>query len=223
MKSVLVTGACGIVGASVCTTLADAGYAVIGVDMANALPFKNDRVSLRGGVDLTDAASVAQLAAALKGDGIAPAGLVNIAGGFVWEEAMSGSPETWSRMFQMNVMTTLNACQSFIPLLAKPAAVVTIGAAAADNAGMGMGAYTASKAGVLRLTEALNAELSRDGVRVNAISPTIVDTPTNRADMPDADFTDWVRPDQIADLVAFLLSDAASAINGENVRIRGGA
>ena len=221
MKTVLVTGACGIVGASVCTALADAGYGVVGVDLGTDLPFEAANVTLRGGVDLTDAASVADLAAALKEQGVSPTGLVNIAGGFVWEEAMSGSPNTWSRMFQMNVMTTLNACQSFVPLLSKPASVINIGAAAADNAGMGMGAYTASKAGVLRLTEALNAELSGEGVRVNAIAPTIVDTPTNRADMPDAYFSDWVRPDQIADLVAFLLSGAASAINGENVRIRG--
>ncbi|MEL6708059.1 MAG: SDR family oxidoreductase [Pseudomonadota bacterium] len=222
MKTVLVTGACGIVGASVCTILSEAGYAVVGVDLGTELPFEAGSVTLRGGADLTDPKAVADLAGALKGEGVELAGLVNIAGGFVWEEAISGSPDTWSRMFQMNVMTTLNACQSFIPLLAKPAAVVNIGAAAADSAGMGMGAYTASKAGVLRLTEALNAELSGDGVRVNAISPTIVDTPTNRKDMPNADFGDWVRPDQIADLAAFLLSDAASAINGENVRIRGG-
>ncbi|MEM7702356.1 MAG: SDR family oxidoreductase [Pseudomonadota bacterium] len=222
MKTVLVTGACGIVGASVCITIAEAGYAVVGVDLGTELPFDAANVALRGGVDLTDPKAVADLASALDGEGVSLAGLVNIAGGFVWEEAMLGSPDTWSRMFHMNVMTTLNSCQSFIPLLAKPAAVVNIGAAAADSAGMGMGAYTASKAGVLRLTEALNAELSGDGVRVNAISPTIVDTPTNRRDMPDADFGDWVRPDQIADLAAFLLSDAASAINGENVRIRGG-
>ena len=124
-------------------------------------------------------------------------------------------------MFQINLMTALNTCTAMAPLLTNPGAIINIGAAAADKASAGMGAYTASKSAVIKLSEALNEELRAHGVRVNVISPTIVDTPTNRNDMPDAAFDDWVSPAQIADLTAFLLSDAALAINGENIRIRG--
>lgn len=222
MNTVLVTGVCGIVGAAVAQSLSGAGTRVIGVDLGDTLPFDNEGVTLRGGVDLTSEEAVQSLADTLKAEGLTLGGLVNIAGGFVWEEMLSGPAETWNRMFRMNVMTTLNSCRAFAPLLASPASVINIGAAAADKAGLGMGAYTASKSAVIKLSEALNEELKGRGVRVNVISPTIVDTPTNRADMPDADPSDWVAPAQIAELAAFLLSDASAAINGENVRIRGG-
>ena len=221
MKTVLVTGACGIVGTALWQTLTQAGYNVIGVDMANDLPFENAKVDFRGGIDLSNEAAVIGLAETLKQEGYALNGLVNIAGGFVWEEALSGDSSTWTRMFQINLMTALNGCKAMAPLLTNPGAIINIGAAAADKASAGMGAYTASKSAVIKLSEALNEELRAHGVRVNVISPTIVDTPTNRNDMPDAAFDDWVSPSQIADLTAFLLSDAALAINGENIRIRG--
>ena len=220
MKTVLVTGACGVVGSATCDTLIDAGYRVIGVDLAEAS--ENAKIDFRGGVNLADEAQVQALAAALSSEGIALDGLINIAGGFVWEEMLQGPASTWERMFQMNLMTALNACRALSPLLSNPSAIINIGAAAADKAGLGMGAYTASKSAVIRMSEALNEELRANGVRVNVISPTIVDTPTNRADMPDADFDAWVKPSQIADLAAFLLSDDALAINGENLHIRGG-
>ena len=221
MKTVLVTGACGIVGTALWQTLTQAGYNVIGVDMANELPFENAKVDFRGGIDLSNEAAVIGLAETLKQEGYALNGLVNIAGGFVWEEALSGDSSTWTRMFQINLMTALNTCKAMAPLLTNPGAIINFGAAAADKASAGMGAYTASKSAVIKLSEALNEELRAHGVRVNVISPTIVDTPTNRNDMPDAAFDDWVSPAQIADLTAFLLSDAALAINGENIRIRG--
>ncbi|MEP0393509.1 MAG: SDR family oxidoreductase [Erythrobacter sp.] len=221
MKTVLVTGACGIVGAVVWETLSQSGYDVIGVDLAESLPFEGEGLDFRGGVDLTSEDAVQGLADAIKAQGRTLYGLVNIAGGFVWEETLSGPTDTWSRMFEMNVMTTLNSCRAFAPLLANPSSIINIGAAAADKAGLGMGAYAASKSAVIKLSEALNEELRARGVRVNVISPTIVDTPTNRNDMPDNDFNDWVAPSQIANLVAFLLSDKSAAINGENVRIRG--
>ena len=87
-------------------------------------------------------------------------------------------------------------------------------AGAAIKADMGMGAYAASKAGVHRLTEALATELAGTGVTVNAILPSIIDTPTNRADMPDADYSAWVKPQAIADAIGFLASDQARAITG---------
>jgi NAD(P)-dependent dehydrogenase (short-subunit alcohol dehydrogenase family) len=84
-----------------------------------------------------------------------------------------------------------------------------------------MGAYAASKAGVARLTEALAAELRDRRIRVNAVLPSIIDTPANRADMADADFDKWVTTRELADVIAFLLSDRASGINGASVPVSG--
>jgi NAD(P)-dependent dehydrogenase (short-subunit alcohol dehydrogenase family) len=98
---------------------------------------------------------------------------------------------------------------------------VNIGAAGAIKAAAGMGAYAASKAGVAKLTESLADELKDRGVTVNAVLPSIIDTPVNRADMPTADFDRWVRPEQIADLIVFLLSDRSSAITGALIPITG--
>ena len=77
-----------------------------------------------------------------------------------------------------------------------------------------MGAYAASKAGVARFTEALAEELKDDRITVNAVLPSIIDTPPNRADMPTSDFERWVKPAQLADVIVFLLSDQAAAITG---------
>ena len=86
-----------------------------------------------------------------------------------------------------------------------------------------MGAYAASKAAVHRLTEALAAELATDGITVNAVLPSIIDTPANRADMPDADFSTWVQPQAIADVILFLASPAARAVTGALIPVnRGG-
>jgi NAD(P)-dependent dehydrogenase (short-subunit alcohol dehydrogenase family) len=99
--------------------------------------------------------------------------------------------------------------------------IVNIGAGAAAKAAAGMGAYAASKAGVARLTEALSEEVKANGITVNAVLPSIIDTAANRADMPKADFAKWVTPDAIAALIAFLLSDDAAAITGALIPISG--
>jgi len=98
---------------------------------------------------------------------------------------------------------------------------VNIGAAGAIKAASGMGAYAASKAGVAKLTEALADEVKDNGITVNAVLPSIIDTPVNRADMPTAEFDRWVKAEQIADLIVFLLSDRASAITGALIPITG--
>ncbi len=116
------------------------------------------------------------------------------------------------------------ACKAALPHLVKnkTGRIVNIGAgAAAAKAGAGMGAYTASKAGVTKLTESLAEETKGQGITVNAILPSIIDTAPNRKDMPDADFSKWVKAEEIGDLIAFLLSDKASAITGASIPISG--
>ena len=141
--------------------------------------------------------------------------LVNIAGGFAWEEIASGTVDTWERLFKLNVITALNASKAALPLLlVNGGAIVNVSALASTKADAGMGAYAASKSAVSRLTESLAAELKDRGVRVNAILPSIIDTPANRADMPKAQFDRWVSPDALAEVIRFLISDRARAITG---------
>ena len=150
------------------------------------------------------------------------AALINIAGGFAFEAIAEGDPKTWQRMYALNVLTALNASQSAIPHLEASGAgrIVNIGAMGALQAGAGMGAYAASKAGVHRLTEALAAEW-KGRITVNAVLPSTIDTPANRASMPKADFKKWVTAEELAEVILFLVSDAASAITGALLPVSG--
>jgi NAD(P)-dependent dehydrogenase (short-subunit alcohol dehydrogenase family) len=124
-------------------------------------------------------------------------------------------------MYALNVKTAANMCHAAIgALTASKGRIVNVGANAAHKAAAGMGPYTASKAGVHRLTEALAEEL-KGTVAVNAVLPSIIDTPTNRADMPDADFGAWVTPAQLAAVILFLSSNEASAVTGALVPVTG--
>ena len=178
---------------------------------------------LLGGVDLTvpEAADAAMQAVAAATGGFRV--LVNVAGGFRWETLAEGDVSTWDLMFAMNLKTAVVASKAALPHLvaAGGGRIVNIGAGAAGRAATGMGAYAASKAGVERLTEALAAELRDRNVTVNAILPGTIDTPANRAAMPEADVTRWVEPEAVADVVVFLASDAARAVTGAAVRVFG--
>ena len=99
--------------------------------------------------------------------------------------------------------------------------IVNIGAGAAARGAAQMGAYSASKSVVARLTESMAAELRDRGINVNCVLPSIIDTPENRKDMPKADPSRWVAPSQLADVIAFLASDAASAIHGASIPVVG--
>lgn len=221
----LVTGAFGALGTAVTAKLAAQGAHLALLDAAAEPPeprATTDAALRLGGVDLTDANQAdhaVQSAAARWGrlDGV-----VNIAGGFRWESIAEGSAQTWDLLFAMNVKTALHTCRSALPWLkARGGRVVNVGAAAAGRAGAGMGAYAASKSAVLRLTEALAEETRDHGVNVNAILPGIIDTPANRRDMPEADYSRWVAPDALADVVAFLLGDGARAITGAGIPVTG--
>jgi NAD(P)-dependent dehydrogenase (short-subunit alcohol dehydrogenase family) len=125
-------------------------------------------------------------------------------------------------MYALNVLTALNASRSALPYLAASPSgrIVNIGAMGALQAGAGMGPYAASKAGVHRLTEALAAEW-KGKITVNAVLPSIIDTAANRASMPKADFTKWVTPQELAEVILFLTSDVASAVTGALIPVNG--
>lgn len=224
-RSIIVTGGFGALGRVVAAAFAKAGDHVARVDFAKAGPEGPDGVLDIGGVDLTDAAAAADVADQVNATFGGIDALINIAGGFTWETLADGSIDSWQRMYAMNVVTAANMTKAALPALkASPGArIVNIGAGAAIKADMGTGAYAASKAGVHRLTESLAAELAGSNVTVNAVLPSIIDTPANRADMPEADFSQWVTPQAIADAILFLASPAARAISGALIPVtRGG-
>jgi len=148
--------------------------------------------------------------------------LINIAGGFAFETIADGNPASWQRMYALNLLTALNASRAALAhLAASPAGrIVNIGAMGALQAGSGMGAYAASKSGVHRLTEALAAEW-KGKITVNAVLPSIIDTAANRASMPNADFSKWVAPQELAEVILFLAGDAASAVTGALIPVPG--
>ncbi len=143
--------------------------------------------------------------------------LVNCVGGFA-----GGSPvhetelETWDRMYRMNLRTAVALCRAVVPgMIARRAGVIlNVASQAAFSRPAGLSAYAASKSGVIVLTETLHHELSGHGVRVNAVSPTTIDTPANRASMPDADFSQWTPPARIAEVLVWLASPAGATVRG---------
>jgi len=148
--------------------------------------------------------------------------LVNVAGAFRAETVLDGSQDTWDFLYSVNLRTVVNMCRATLPVLNRTGAgrIVNVGANAAQQAGIGMGPYAASKSGVHRLTEALAAELKGQAT-VNAVLPGIMDTPLNRAEMPNANFSAWVQPDEMAGVIAFLASDGARAITGALIPVTG--
>ncbi|WP_145071935.1 MULTISPECIES: SDR family NAD(P)-dependent oxidoreductase [Sphingobium] len=216
MANVIVAGGLGILGRGVVAELAARGHKVAVVDFANGAI---EGAEVIGGCDLADEAAVS--AAYAKADkalgGID--GLVNVAGGFVWELVDGGSLDSWDRMYRMNVRTAIASSRAVLPYLKAGSAIVNVGAAAVAAPGAGMAPYTASKAGVAALTESLAEELREKGIRVNAVLPTIIDTPVNRADMPDADTSSWVKPSSAAKVIAFLLSQEAASITGVGIKL----
>lgn len=221
-KVVVVTGASGALGRVVAEVALARGARVAGVDYAaTQSPAAGNRIEL-GGVDLTDAAQARKAIDAVAAHFGRLDALINIAGGFAYETTAEGDLKTWQRMYALNVLTTLNASRAALPHLAASAAgrIVNVGAMGALQAGAGMGAYAASKAGVHRLTEALAAEW-KGKVTVNAVLPSTIDTPANRASMPKADFAKWVTPQELAEVILFLASDAASAVTGALLPVSG--
>jgi 3-oxoacyl-[acyl-carrier protein] reductase len=214
-KVVIVTGASGALGAAVVAALRARGERVGAIDHTASTTAPTADLCRVGGVDLSDAAQAAAAVESVAQHFGQLDGLINVAGAFAYETVADGNPATWSRLYAINVLTAVNASRAAIPHLAKSRAgrIVNVGAMAALRAGAGMGPYAASKAGVHRLTEALAAEL-KGKVTVNAVLPSTIDTPANRRDMPNADFSAWVTLDELAAVMLFLASDAASAVTG---------
>ncbi len=221
-RVIAVTGAFGAAGRALVQKARGRGLQVAALDASAQAPSALEADLVLPGVNLTDEAAAARAMAAVAEKLGGLDGLANIAGGFVWQTLADGAPDAWDRMYAINVKTAATATRAALPLLLKSdaAAIVNIGANGALRASAGMGAYAAAKAGVHKLTESLAEEL-KGKVRVNALLPSILDTPANRADMPKADFSSWVQTDELAAAILFLLSEDASAITGALIPITG--
>lgn len=227
-RSVVVTGAFGSLGIAVARRFRDQGAVVSllgrGQPPAQAVAEFPAPHCLLGGVDLTHAASADSAMETVRATIGSIDVLVNIAGGFRWQTVEQGDIDGWDAMFALNLKTAVVSTKAALPQLLESAAgrIINVGAgAAARPAGAGMGAYAASKAGVHKFTESVAEELKDRGITVNAVLPGIIDTPRNRADMPDADFSRWVQPEAIASVIAFLASEQAAAVTGALVPVYG--
>jgi NAD(P)-dependent dehydrogenase (short-subunit alcohol dehydrogenase family) len=221
-RVVVITGGTGVLGSAVRTLVRARGMKCAVIDTATPVASTTEDLVL-GGVDLTDHdAAQGAMHEVVSRFGAIDA-LLNIAGAFRWTTVAESTPADWERLFRINVQTAVNATRAALaPLKESPAGrVVNVGAGAAERAAAGMGPYAAAKAGVHRFTESLADELKSNRVTVNAVLPSIIDTPQNRADMPQADFATWVQPIDLAKVMLFLASDDARAINGALIRVSG--
>jgi NAD(P)-dependent dehydrogenase (short-subunit alcohol dehydrogenase family) len=218
-RVVLITGAAGALGQAAATHFAGEGAKLALLDV---IPIAGAHFAQT--CDLTDpAACEAAVTAVVEKLGAVDV-LVNIAGGFAMGEAVHETTgATWDFLMGLNAHSVLNMARATVPVMlaAGRGRIVNIGAGPGQHGAARMGAYSASKSVVIRLTEAMAGELKAQGINVNCVVPSIIDTARNRADMPDADFTTWVRPEALARVIAFLASDAAAPIHGAALPVTG--
>lgn len=149
--------------------------------------------------------------------------LVNIVGGFAMSPVTETEEEIWDRMMNTNLKSAFLCSKAAVPVMKKNGwgRIVNVGSRPALKGAYGMSAYGASKAGVLNLTQSMAEEMKDHNITVNAVIPGTIDTPANRKAMPDADYSKWVPPGDIAKVIAFLASENARAVNGAFVHVAG--
>jgi NAD(P)-dependent dehydrogenase (short-subunit alcohol dehydrogenase family) len=223
--SVVLSGGTGGLGSAVTHTLLEAGWHVV-------VPYVDERELERVQehpnlellpADLFDAQAAAAVVARA---GERLAALVNLVGGFASGGRVHETPiEDFERQFRLNLRPTYLLCQAALPRLLEGGggAIVCVSTRAALRPFPGAAGYISSKAAVLAFVDALAAEYTADGVRANAILPSVIDTPANRASQPDADHSRWVSPEQIAGVIRFLCSEESAPISGAHVPVYGRA
>jgi NAD(P)-dependent dehydrogenase (short-subunit alcohol dehydrogenase family) len=227
VRTVFVTGAAGRLGRAVAEAFAQRGASLVLIGHRESLERtygSEDATRLFAPADLLDQRQVeSAVASALARFGRIDV-LCNIAGGFRMGDPVHATrDDDWNYLFDVNLRTMLHAVRAVVPTMLECGGgkVVNVAAAAAQKGAARMGAYAASKAGVIRLTEAMAAELRDRNVNVNCVLPTIIDTPENRAAMPAIDPARWVAPADLANVIVFLASDEARAIHGAALPVTG--
>lgn len=221
-KTVLINGAAGALGQHVVQAVAGAGHNVLAVDRS---PLPPDVASLervqavQGDALLPDFMAGAAAEATGRFGGLD--GLFHLAGTYRYASLGDTDLDLWQTVLNVNLTSAYVAARAVLPALTDSRGVmVFVGAQAGINAPGNQAAYVASKAGVIAMARSLAAELRPVGVRVNVIVPDIIDTPANRASLPKADPAKWLQPQQVADVLLYLLSDAASGITGAAINLQ---
>ena len=230
-QHVIVTGAAGALGRAVVEHFLNQGAHVHALDISDELlaaalaDADADPGRVQGyAVDLTSRSDCMRCVGSIRENAQRIDVLCNVAGGFMMGEGVAEtSDETWDFLFNLNTKSVMHMAAAVVPLMRESGAgkIINVGALAAGQ-GLGqMGAYIASKSATIRLTESLAAELKPVGINVNGVLPDVIDTPRNRADMPDADYSSWVAPSDLAAVIGFLASDAAAAVHGAMIPVTG--
>lgn len=233
-KVAIVTGGAGALGGAIVAELLDAG-ATVCVPYTSADHFTHlraqaaaaDAVRLHGvALDLTDEAAVPGAYAAIVAQHGGLDILVNAAGGFGGGEPLHATPwQLWQQQLDANLKTTVLSCAAGVPhmLAHGGGAIVNVSSRTALQPGAYVAAYGVAKRGVIGVTEALAVELGAKNITANAVLPSVIDTPGNRATNPNADFSLWVQPRAIARVVRFLVGPDARVISGASVPVYGRA
>jgi NAD(P)-dependent dehydrogenase (short-subunit alcohol dehydrogenase family) len=228
-RTAIVTGGTGGLGAAVVARLLDDGWRVV---VPWIVERELERVERRPGLelvqaDLFEATAVAEVVSVAAADRDAPlCGLVNLVGGFAAGGRVHETPiEEFQNQFRLNLEPTYLVTQAALPemLAAGAGSIVCVGTRAALQPFRGAAGYVSSKAAVIAFAHTVAVEYRDDGIRCNAILPSVIDTPANRASMPNADHDRWVKPAEIAGVIAFLLSDAAAPTSGAAIPVYGRA
>lgn len=228
-RSVLITGGTGGLGAGVRARFLADGWRVVvpWVDEGELRHVKADAGLELVQADLFEETSAGAAVAAAADDDARPLrAVVNLVGGFASGGRVHETPVAeFEEQFRLNLRATYLVCQAALPHLvdAGGGAITCVSSRAALRPFSGAAGYVTSKLAVLGLVDALAAEYLADGVRVNAVLPSVIDTPGNRAGQPDADHSHWVSPDRIAAVIAFLSSADADAVSGAHVPVYGRA
>lgn len=225
----LVTGGTGALGRAVVRRFIEASYPVhvpwvVESEVDELRSYLGDAA---GGLtlheaDVTDERSVSGLVAAIERKAAPVTILANIVGGFRMASIEETTLTDWQKMLELNATSAFLCSRAVVPGMkrAKSGRIVNVTAQPALTRGAkNMAAYAAAKAAVLNFTESLSKELVGSGITVNAIAPTTIDTEANRKSMPDADRSTWLEPEEIAEVIAFLVSEAAGVVTGTAVNL----
>lgn len=227
-QTIIVTGAAGNLGAAIAESLARLGASLALADMREE-PLRQIAERIGGdpvvvaGADVRSRDGATRIVQGCHARFGRIDGLANTVGTFKTTKVIDGAAEDWSFLMDLNALSALRLSEAVLPVMTAQSygRIVHVAASAGARSFAGASVYAASKAAVMRIAEAISEEHKANGITANCIMPGTIDTPQNRAAMPDANFSKWVQPEQIASVVAFLLSREAGAVTGAAVPVAG--